>query len=634
MFRIMKYLSKAEIGQMLIALVTIVGQVYFDLKLPDYMSDITTLVETPGSDMKDIWIAGGKMLLISLGSVACAIITGYIAARVAASFTQRLRSLEFRKVESFGPAEMSKFSTASLITRSTNDVTQVQMFITMGLQLIVKSPIMAVWAVCKIAGEGFEWTLATGIAVAVLLVSITVMMAMVMPKFKVMQTLTDNINLVARENLTGLRVVRAYNAEDYQEAKFTKANKDLTETQLFTNRVMAFMMPLMNTVLNGLMLAVYWIGAYLIDAAGLKDKLTVFSNMVVFSNYSVQVIMSFLLMSMVFVLWPRADVSAQRIMEVLDTEPIVENGTKTAADVAKTGQRGTVEFRNVSFTYPDSREAMLEGINFTAEQGQTVAFIGSTGSGKSSLINLVPRFYDTSQGQVLVDGVDVRDYDLKALRDKIGYVPQQSVLFKGTVASNVSYGDQPGDPAEVEMADTSTPAGRKREAALIAAGEAAEGADIPAEQAKALCGPTPERRRRGRPAADVAQASEFVARMDGGYSAAIAQGGSNVSGGQKQRLSIARAVYRHPEILIFDDSFSALDFKTDREVRDALAREAKDSTKLIVAQRIGTIMNADRIVVLDDGKVVGQGTHKELLDNCDVYRQIAESQLSQSELTA
>ena len=620
MLRIMKYLSKAEIGQMLIALVTIVGQVYFDLKLPDYMSDITTLVETPGSHMKDIWIAGGKMLLISLGSAACAIITGYIAARVAASFTQRLRSLEFRKVESFGPAEMSKFSTASLITRSTNDVTQVQMFITMGLQLIVKSPIMAV---CKIAGEGFEWTLATGIAVVILLAAIVIMMAMVMPKFKAMQALTDNINLVARENLTGLRVVRAYNAEDYQEAKFTKANKDLTDTQLFTNRVMAFMMPLMNTIMNGLMLAVYWIGTYLIDAAGLKDKLTVFSNMVVFSNYSVQVIMSFLLMSMVFVLWPRADVSAQRIMEVLDTEPIVENGTKTAADVAKTGQRGTVEFRNVSFTYPDSREAMLEGINFTAEQGQTVAFIGSTGSGKSSLINLVPRFYDTSQGQVLVDGVDVRDYDLKALRDKIGYVPQQSVLFKGTVASNVSYGDQPGDPAEVEMADTSTPAGRKREAALIAAGKAAEGADIPAEQLN-----------RVRAAADVAQASEFVARMDGGYSAAIAQGGSNVSGGQKQRLSIARAVYRHPEILIFDDSFSALDFKTDREVRDALAREAKDSTKLIVAQRIGTIMNADRIVVLDDGKVVGQGTHKELLDNCDVYRQIAESQLSQSELTA
>ena len=598
MLRILKYLSKAEIGQMLIALVTIVGQVFFDLKLPDYMSDITTLVEMPGSAMSDIWIAGGKMLLISLGSVACAIVTGYISARVGSSFTQRLRSLEFRKVESYGPAEMSKFSAASLITRSTNDITQIQMFITIGLQLIVKSPIMAVWAICKIAGEGFEWTLATGIAVVILLVAVVIMMAMVMPKFKAMQKLTDNINLVARENLTGLRVVRAYNAEDYQEAKFTKANKDLTDTQLFTNRVMAFMMPLMNTV-----------------------------NMVVFSNYSVQVIMSFLLMSMVFVLWPRADVSAQRVLEVLDTDPIVKTGTKTAADVARLGggKTGTVEFRNVSFTYPGSREATLEGIDFTAEKGQTVAFIGSTGSGKSSLINLVPRFYDVSAGQVLVDGVDVREYDLKALRDKIGYVPQQSVLFKGTVASNVSYGDDVNgaSSADVEMADTYTPAGRKREAEFIAAGKRAEGAAMPAEQMN-----------RVKAAAGVAQATEFVERMDGTYTAPIAQGGSNVSGGQKQRLSIARAVYRHPEILIFDDSFSALDFKTDREVRDALAKEAKGSTKLIVAQRIGTIMNADRIIVLDDGKVVGQGTHQELLDACDVYRQIAESQLSQSELTA
>ena len=622
MFRIMKYLSKAEIGQMLIALVTIVGQVYFDLKLPDYMSDITTLVETPGSDMKDIWIAGGKMLLISLGSVACAVVTGYIAARVAASFTQRLRSLEFRKVESFGPAEMSKFSTASLITRSTNDITQIQMFITMGLQLIVKSPIMAVWAVCKIAGEGFEWTVATAIAVVILLVAVVILMAMVMPKFKAMQRLTDNINLVARENLTGLRVVRAYNAEDYQESKFTKANKDLTDTQLFTNRTMAIMMPLMNTVMNGLMLAVYWIGAYLIEAAELTDKLTVFSNMVVFSSYSVQVIMSFLLMSMVFVLWPRADVSAQRVMEVLNTEPIVKNGTKRAADIAKTGQTGTVEFKNVSFTYPDSREAMLQDINFKAEKGQTVAFIGSTGSGKSSLINLVPRFYDVSAGQVLVDGVDVRDYDMVALRDKIGYVPQRSVLFKGTVAGNISYGDKPGENDTVELADTSTPAGRKREALQLAADAANDGKL------------TDEQMSRVKAAADVAQASEFVNRMDGGFDSPIAQGGSNVSGGQKQRLSIARAVYRHPEILIFDDSFSALDFKTDRAVRDALAEEAKDSTKLIVAQRIGTIMNADRIVVLDEGKVVGQGTHKELLENCEVYRQIAESQLSESELTA
>ena len=622
MFRIMKYLSKAEIGQMLIALVSIVGQIWFDLELPDYMSDITTLVETPGSAMADIWVAGGKMLLVSLGSVACAIITGYIAARVASSFGQRLRSLEFRKVESFGPAEMSKFSTASLITRSTNDITQIQMFITMGLQLIVKSPIMAVWAVYKIAGEGFEWTVATAIAVVILLVAVVILMAMVMPKFRAMQRITDKINLVARENLTGLRVVRAYNAEDYQESKFTKANKDLTDTQLFTNRTMAIMMPLMNTVMNGLMLAVYWIGAYLIEAAELTDKLTVFSNMVVFSSYSVQVIMSFLLMSMVFVLWPRADVSAQRVMEVLNTEPIVKNGTKRAADIAKTGQTGTVEFKNVSFTYPDSREAMLQGINFKAEKGQTVAFIGSTGSGKSSLINLVPRFYDVSAGQVLVDGVDVRDYDMVALRDKIGYVPQRSVLFKGTVAGNISYGDKPGENDAVELADTSTPAGRKREALQLAADAANDGKL------------TDEQMSRVKAAADVAQASEFVNRMDGGFDSPIAQGGSNVSGGQKQRLSIARAVYRHPEILIFDDSFSALDFKTDRAVRDALAEEAKDSTKLIVAQRIGTIMNADRIVVLDEGKVVGQGTHKELLENCEVYRQIAESQLSESELTA
>ena len=622
MFRIMKYLSKAEIGQMLIALVSIVGQIWFDLELPDYMSDITTLVETPGSAMADIWVAGGKMLLVSLGSVACAIITGYIAARVASSFGQRLRSLEFRKVESFGPAEMSKFSTASLITRSTNDITQIQMFITMGLQLIVKSPIMAVWAVCKIAGEGFEWTVATAIAVVILLVAVVILMALVMPKFKAMQRLTDNINLVARENLTGLRVVRAYNAEDYQESKFTKANKDLTDTQLFTNRTMAIMMPLMNTVMNGLMLAVYWIGAYLIEAAELTDKLTVFSNMVVFSSYSVQVMMSCLLMSMVFVLWPRADVSAQRVMEVLNTEPIVKNGTKRAADIAKTGQTGTVEFKNVSFTYPDSREAMLQDINFKAEKGQTVAFIGSTGSGKSSLINLVPRFYDVSAGQVLVDGVDVRDYDMVALRDKIGYVPQRSVLFKGTVAGNISYGDKPGENDAVELADTSTSAGRKREALQLATDAANDGKL------------TDEQMSRVKAAADVAQASEFVNRMDGGFDSPIAQGGSNVSGGQKQRLSIARAVYRHPEILIFDDSFSALDFKTDRAVRDALAKEAKDSTKLIVAQRIGTIMNADRIVVLDEGKVVGQGTHRELLENCEVYRQIAESQLSESELTA
>jgi ATP-binding cassette subfamily B protein len=627
MLRICKYLSQSEIGQLLIGLIFIVSQIWFDLKLPDYMSDITRLVETPGSNMHDIWVAGGKMLLISLGSVLCAIATGFVAARVGASFSQRLRSLEFRKVESFGPAEMNRFSTASLITRSTNDITQIQMFVTMGLLLLVKSPIMAVWAVCKIAGKGVDWTVATAVAVAVLLVVIGVLMAMVVPKFRSMQRLTDNINLVARENLTGLRVVRAYNAEDYQETKYDKANAELSNTYLFTNRAMSVMMPLINAVMNGLMLAIYWIGAYLIDAAGIQDKLTLFSNMVVFSSYSVQVIMSFLLMSMVFVLLPRADVSANRVMEVLDTDPMVTDsaedaagdaGVNTAATVAA-ASKGTVEFKNVSFAYPDSREAMLEGITFSAQPGQTVAFIGSTGSGKSSLVNLVPRFYDATEGQVLVDGVDVRNYTLKALRDKIGYVPQQSVLFKGTVASNIRYGDRPQDSADVELVDTSSIQGRRREAELMKHADDVQ--DLGDEQ-------------QVRKAAEVAQADEFIETMDGAYDAAIAQGGSNVSGGQKQRLSIARAVYRHPEILIFDDSFSALDFKTDRAVRDELAKEAKDSTKLIVAQRIGTIMDADRIVVLDDGKVVGQGTHRELLENCSVYREIAESQLSPDELAA
>lgn len=593
MLRICRYLSKAEVGQLFIGLLFIVGQIWLDLKLPDYMADITTLVETPGSEMSDIWIAGGKMLAVSLGSVACAVVTGFVTARVGASFSRRLRSLEFSKVESFGPAELNGFSTASLITRSTNDITQIQMFITMGLLMLVRSPIMAVWAVCKIAGKGFEWTLATGIAVVILIAVVALLMALVMPKFRAMQTLTDNINRVARENLTGLRVVRAYNAEAYQEAKFDKANTELTETQLFTNRTMAVMMPLMNSVMNGLMLAVYWIGAVLIQAAALGDKLTLFSNMVVFSSYSVQVIMSFLLMSMVFVLWPRADVSAHRVMEVLNTEPTIVDGELAEGERAADGTpvRGRVEFRDVSFTYPDSREPMLEHVSFTAEQGQTVAFIGSTGSGKSTLINLVPRFYDATEGQVLVDGVDVRDYQLKALRDKIGYVPQKSVMFKGTVASNVTYGDGVTGVTGQEAGDDSV-----------------------------------------RAALDVAQASEFVDKMADGADSAIAQGGSNVSGGQKQRLSIARAVWRHPEVLIFDDSFSALDFRTDREVRDALAHECASSTKLIVAQRIGTIMNADQIIVLEDGRVVGQGTHKQLLDTCEVYREIAESQLSEKEL--
>jgi ATP-binding cassette subfamily B protein len=530
------------------------------------------------------------MLLVSLGSVICTVITGFIVARVAASFTQRIRSMQFAKVESFSTAELNKFSTPSLITRSTNDITQIQMFITMGLMMLVRAPIMAVWAVLKIAGKGFEWTLATGIAVAVLMVTIGTLMVLVIPKFRSMQKLTDNINLVARENLVGVRVVRAYNAEDYQENKFEKANNDLTDTQLFTTRSMAVMMPLMNTVMNGLMLAVYWIGAYLIESASMGDKLTVFSNMVVFSSYSVQVIMAFLLMSMVFVLLPRADVSAQRIMEVLDTEPSIIDGTRTQG---VDGQQGLVEFRDVSFAYPDAQDKVLEHINFKVAQGQTMAFIGSTGSGKTTLLNLLLRFYDPTSGTVSVDGVDIREYRLKTLRSKIGYVPQQSVMFRGTVASNVAYGDKASDADSAERALE----------------------DV-------------------RHASSVAQAAEFVEGLPEGYDAPVAQGGSNFSGGQKQRLSIARAVWSKPEILVFDDSFSALDFKTDREVRDALAKETSGSTMLIVAQRIGTIMNADQIMVLDEGKVVGLGTHKELLDTCEVYRQIAEGQLSEKELTA
>ncbi len=631
MIRICKYLSKAEWFQLFVGLLFIVAGVWLQLKLPDYMADITRLVETPNSEMHDVWVAGGKMLAVALGAMLTTVAVGFITARVSASFTQRLRSMQFRRVESFGPEELNRFSTASLITRSTNDVTQIQMFLTMGLLMLVQSPIMAVWAIAKIAGKGVEWTAATGVSLVLVMGAVAIIMAMVMPKFRSMQALTDNINRVARENLTGLRVVRAYNAEDYQQGKFDKANRDLTETQLFTNRAMSVMMPLMNTVMNGLTLAVYWIGAYLIDAAGLMDKLTLFSNMVVFSSYAIQVIMSFLMMSMVFVLWPRADVSAKRILEVLDTEPHVTDGTRTegARNADGTPVHGRVEFRDVSFTYPDAREPMLEHVSFTAQPGQTVAFIGSTGSGKTTLVNLVPRFYDTTDGQVLVDGVDVKDYTLQSLRDKIGYVPQQSVMFKGTVASNVAFGDksQAGvlpsgeSMADVEIADTSTPQGRAREKALLA--ESEHGTTLSEAQMEDV-----------RQAVAVAKADEFVTRMDGTYEAPIAQGGTNVSGGQKQRLSIARAVWRHPEILVFDDSFSALDFRTDHDVREALACEAGDATKLIVAQRIGTIMDADRIIVLDQGRVVGQGTHKELLRDCEVYRQIAESQLSEAELAS
>ncbi len=584
MFKILKRLKAAEWLQALVSLVFIVVQVWLDLKLPEYMSEITTLTQSPGSELSDIWLAGGKMLLCALGSLVSAIIVGFFAARIAASFSQKLRSELFTKVDSFSMEEINRFSTASLITRSTNDITQVQMLITMGLQMMIKAPIMAVWALTKIIGKGFEWSVATGIAVAILLTMLALIMLLVMPKFKKMQTLTDNLNRVIRENLTGLRVVRAYNAEGYQEEKFIAANDELTSTQLYTNRGMAVMMPMMSALMSGMSLAIYWIGAYLINGADAAGRLSLFSNMVVFSSYSVQVIMSFMMLVMIFVLWPRASVSAKRINEVLETEPTILDGHVSKG---KEGTEGEIEFRKVGFKYPGASDYVLQDISFTAKKGETVAFIGSTGSGKSTLINLVPRFYDATEGDVLVDGVNIKDYAQESLHNIIGYVPQKAVMFRGSVTSNVGYGDN--GTSDPDIKDIKT-------------------------------------------AVRIAQGTEFVERMEGQYDAEIAQGGTNVSGGQKQRLSIARAVCRKPEIYIFDDSFSALDYKTDRILRSVLKKETAGVTSLIVAQRIGTIMDADQIIVLEEGQMVGKGTHRELLNTCAVYREIAMSQLSEEEL--
>ena len=584
MINILKRLKKEEWLQVFASLLFIVAQVWLDLKLPDYMSEITRLTQVPGSEMADIWAAGAKMLVCALGSLVSAVAVGFFAARIAASFSQRLRSLLFSKVDSFSMEEINRFSTDSLITRSTNDITQVQMLITMGLQMLIKAPIMVVWAITKIAGKGYEWTVATGVAVGIMVVVIGTIMIFIMPKFKKMQSLTDNLNRVTRENLTGLRVVRAYNAEHYQEEKFEQANQELTATQLYTNRGMAIMMPMMTTLMSGLSLAIYWIGANLINAAQAMDRLTIFSNMVVFSSYAVQVIMSFMMLVMIFILLPRATVSANRINEVLETKPVIMDGDKKDGEM---GVQGTIEFKNVSFQYPGAADYVLENISFQAGKGETVAFIGSTGSGKSTLISLIPRFYDATEGEILVDGVNVKDYAQEALHNKIGYVPQKAVMFRGTVSSNVAFGDN----------------GKKK--------------PLPDEIKSAV---------------RTAQGSEFVENMEHQYEAEITQGGTNVSGGQKQRLAIARAVCRKPEIYIFDDSFSALDYKTDRVLRTALKKESQGATSLIVAQRIGTIMDADQIIVLDEGKIVGKGTHRELLQTCSVYREIAMSQLSQEEL--
>ena len=584
MLKLFKNFTKKDIFLIVICLMLIVFQVWLDLKLPDYMSQITVLVKTEGSQMSDILEQGGYMLLCAGGSLASAVIVGYLASLISASFSMHLRKKIFEKTQNFSMEEIKNFSTSSLITRTTNDITNIQMLISMGLQMMIKAPITAVWAVLKILNKSWQWSAITGGAVLVLLITVTLLIIFVMPKFKKVQKLIDNINGLARENLTGIRVVRAFNAEQYQEDKFEVGNKELTNTQMFNQRAMAAMSPVMYLIMNLVTLGIYFVGSYLIDSAGMMDKITLFGDMVVFSSYAMQVIMSFLMLAMIFVMYPRASVSASRIAEVLDTETKIKDGNLTQNT---NGKFGEVEFKNVSFKYPDADEYVLKDISFTARKGETVAIIGSTGSAKSTLINLIPRFYDATEGEVLVDGVNVKDYTQESLHNKLGYVPQKAVMFSGSVNFNVAYGDNgKGEISENKIKE----------------------------------------------AVKVAQATDFVEKMPEQYEAHIAQGGTNISGGQKQRLAIARAIARDPEIYIFDDSFSALDYKTDFLLRNELKKYTGDSTNIIVAQRIGTILNADKILVLDAGKCVGIGTHKELLKNCKVYQEIAYSQLSKEEL--
>jgi len=564
------------------ALVFIVMQVWLDLKLPDYMSEITRLVQTEGSEIIDVLSQGGFMLLCAVGSMAASIITVYFAAKVAARFSNRLRGMVFDKTLSFSMEELSNFSTASLITRSTNDIMQVQMLIILGLQVVLKAPILAVWAILKIMGKSWQWTAATGVAVLVLLVLIAIIVLIALPKFKVIQTLTDNLNMVTRENLTGIRVVHAYNSTKFHQNKFEKANADLTNTNLFTTRTMAILMPTISLIMSGISLAIYWIGAVLINNAPIANKLTIFSDMVVFSSYAMQIIMAFMMVSITFVLLPRAAVSAKRINEVLDTEVSIKDGNATEGI-----SEAEIEFRNVSFKYPGASEYVLQNVSFRASKGETLAIIGSTGSGKSTLVNLIPRFMEATEGEIFVDGLNVKDYKLESLRDKLGYVSQKAVMFSGSVSSNIAFG------------------------------EADKKSGVENEVQRAV---------------EIAQGKDFIEKMDQQYEAAISQGGTNLSGGQKQRLSIARAIYKLPEIYLFDDSFSALDYKTDRVLRSKLKQEIKDATSIIVAQRIGTIKDADRILVLDEGKIVGMGRHDELMQTCDVYQEIAYSQLSKEEL--
>lgn len=582
--KLLRYLRSREWAVAVLALAFIVVQVWLDLKSPEYMAEITRLVQVEGSTMPEILTAGGKMLACSLGSLLAAVATAVCSSFIAAGFGGTMRAKMFHKVQSFSMEEIGRFSTPSLITRSTNDVMQVQMLIVLGLQMLIKAPITAAWAITKIAGKRWEWTAATGAAILVLFAVVGICLLIATPRFRRMQRLTDDLNRVSRENLSGLSVVRAYNAEEYQQHRFDVVNDTLTNNQLVAYRTMVFLMPTIQATMSGLSLAIYWIGAAVINSALMADKISLFSDMMVFSQYAIMVVMAFMMLVMIFMILPRAQVAASRINEVLDTEASIEDG---ALEQGKPGQAGEIEFRDVTFRYPDAEGSMLRHVSFSAHRGETVALIGSTGSGKSTVINLIPRFYDATWGEVLVDGVNVREYTTRALRNKIGYVSQRATLFGGTVSSNIAYGDNGRGP----VTDSDV--------------EAAVG---------------------------TAQAAEFVEKMEGAYQAQIAQGGTNLSGGQRQRLSIARAIARKPEILIFDDSFSALDYKTDRVLRDALDRECADTTRIIVAQRIGTIRDADRIVVLEDGRVVGQGTHEELMRDCETYQQIALSQLSEEEL--
>lgn len=584
MTKIFKQFNKKDWGLIFVVAILIVFQVWLDLKLPDYMSEITRILQSEGYIIKDILVQGGYMLLCAFGSLGSAVIVGYITSFISADFSMNLRRRIFKKVEDFGMTEIKKFEISSLITRTTNDVTQLEMLVAMGMQMIIKSPVMCVWAITKIINKNVEWSLIVLAGVVILLVTIGILLKIVYPRFEKVQKLIDKVNGVTRENVTGIRVVRAFNAEEYQENRFDKVNNDLTNMQLFNQKCFAILDPIMNIVMHFLTLGIYFIGAYLIEAAHMVDKITLFSNMVVFSSYGMQVIMSFLMLAMIFMILPRASVSAKRINEVLDEELSLKDGTLDGNEALEVG---TVEFKNVSFKYPDASEYVLKNISFKVNKGETVAFIGSTGSGKSTLINLIPRFYDATEGEVLIDGINIKDYKIKELHNKIGYVPQKAVMFTGSVKSNVGYGFVNG---------TKPTLGKIKEAL------------------------------------DVAQASSFVKNMDGECEAHIAQGGTNVSGGQKQRLSIARAIARDPEIYIFDDSFSALDFKTDATLRHTLKEYTKDATSIIVAQRIGTIINADKIVVLNEGECVGIGTHKELLKSCKIYNEIALSQLSKEEL--